>query len=383
MVGAMVDVTDRRRLEEQLAHAEKMESVARLAGGVAHDFNNLLTVILSHAELMREPIRHLATATEDLNQIESATVRAAALTKQLLAFARRQVITPKVLELNDLLRGRERVLRRLVGDNIELELRLAPGRSLIRADPRQIEQVVINLAMNARDAMPRGGRLIIETELKNSEDVVLVVSDTGEGMSTEVMEHAFDPFFTTKPVGQGSGLGLATCYGIVKQSDGHIEVSSELGRGTTFRLYFPKGYEIDTQPVHAGSEVTPRGSETILLVEDEDSLRLVAGRTLRRQGYSILEAASGAEALRMAKETDRPIHLLLTDVVMPQMSGRDLADRLRALRPGIRILFTSGYTEDAISRHGILDPEVNFLPKPYVPALLTRRVRETLDGAAG
>ncbi len=393
---ALEAVKELRRAQEQLVQSQKMESIGRLAGGVAHDFNNLLTPILGYAQLgiMALPQGEGRLRTS-LVEIQKAAERASNLTRQLLAFSRRQIIEPKVVSLNELILNMDKMLRRLIGEDIELTTLPCKDLGLVKVDPGQIEQVVMNLVVNARDAMPNGGKLTIETgneflgpeyaertpDVTPGEYVMLAVSDTGIGMTEYVKAHVFEPFFTTKEAGKGTGLGLATCYGIIKQNGGHIAVYSEVGKGTTMKVYLPRVYqqaERFAQP--EDSSQMPRGKETVLLVEDDTSVRALAARVLREQGYTVLEASNGREAIQIAQEhASQEIHLLLADVVMPQMGGRELAVQLKATRPGIRVLFTSGYTDDAIVRHGVLDPEVAFTHKPFSPTSLARKVREVLD----
>jgi len=387
-------VEERRQLEEQYHQAQKMEAVGRLTAGIAHDFNNLLTAINGFAELLQLQLSPYDPAHELVSKIRSSGRRAADLIRQLLAFSRKQIIAPQVLDLNAVVVEMDRMLRRIIGEDIELETILAPELWPVEADPAQMEQVIVNLVVNARDAMPEGGRLTIETtnvvidkehaaghlETKPGEHVQLVISDTGVGMSPEVLAHIFEPFFTTKGMGKGTGLGLATVYGIVRQSGGDIWVYSEEGRGTTFRIYLPRASGV-AQPLphpEAGKEM-PSGGETILLVEDDRDVRELAQRVLQRQGYTVLEARDGREAMRLATSHSGPIHLLLTDVVMPGISGMALADRLTADRPDIKVLFMSGYTDNAIAHHGVLDPGITLLQKPFSPMDLARRVRALLD----
>jgi signal transduction histidine kinase len=392
VIGAMMDVTRQRRLEEQLHHAQKLESVGRLAGGVAHDFNNLLTAVLGYVAIARDAVAHDRMPRLELDEIEKAGDRAASLTRQLLAFARRQIVAPRTLDLNDLTRNMNRTLHRLLGEGIELTIRYSSAPATIRADRSQLEQVLNNLALNARDAMTAGGVLTIEIDhvvlnesqaadlgIPHGRYVMIAVSDTGTGMSQETRDHIFEPFFTTKGAAKGVGLGLATSYGIVQQHDGHIRVNTEPGRGTTFKIYLPPVDEAPHPVALEESAEAPRGTETILLVEDEAILLTLATRVLEDQGYTVLVGANGPDALQVAERHGGVIHLLVTDVVMPQMSGRVLADLLRPRCPGVRVLFTSGYTEDAILRHGVIEADIHFLQKPFLPSALVRKIREVLD----
>jgi signal transduction histidine kinase len=383
-----------RQSEEQLRQAQKIEAVGRLAAGVAHDFNNILTAILGHCELLSRQMDADDPRRNNAEQIEKSAHRAAGLTRQLLIFSRKQVIEPRVLKLNDVILDIEKMLRRLIGEDIEFSTVLDPAAGHIKADPGQIEQVIMNLAVNARDAMPNGGKLTITTantaldknhpnnfpDMVAGDYVMLAISDTGTGMSEEVKAHLFEPFFTTKPSGRGTGLGLATCFGIVKQNSGHINVQSELGSGTTFKICFPQvqsaleSPRVCTPPTEAAG-----GNETVLLVEDESAVRELAAITLREKGYTVVEAANGEEGLRLARQHDGKIDLVLTDVVMPVLGGKAMADTLRMSHPDTKVLFTSGYTEDALGHHGVLRPGILFLPKPYLTATLTRKVREVLD----
>jgi PAS domain S-box-containing protein len=389
------DMTERIRLEEQLRQAQKMEAVGRLAGGVAHDFNNLLTVIMGCTELASFALSRGQDARPHLRDILGAADRAAELTSQLLAFSRRQILEPRVLDLNEVLSGMETMLRRLLGDDLEIELILAPGLGKVLADPGRVEQVIMNLAVNARDAMPKGGKLTVETGevqlsseyarthegLREGPYVLLAVSDSGTGMSTEIRSRLFEPFFTTKARDKGTGLGLSTAYGIVKQSGGSISVYSEPGKGSTFRVYLPRQEEGEFQaaaPAAAGELRT--GSETVLVVEDDPKVRGVTVGMLRQQGYTVLETGSPGQALRIAQEHPEPIHLLVTDVVMPEMGGKDLADAFVVARPQTRVLFVSGYTENAIVHHGVLDRGIAFLSKPFTIHALAAKVRSVLDG---
>ena len=399
-VGAIVnnyrDVTERRSLEEQVLQSQKMEAIGRLAGGVAHDFNNILTAIGGYTDLLLYDIPETDPRRKDVEEIHQAAQRAAALTQQLLAFSRRQVMQPKVVDLNALVRDIEKLLRRLIGEDILFATVLHPRLGNVRADPGQLEQVIVNLAVNARDALPAGGRLTIETRnveldesyaaehpgVKPGRYVLLAVTDSGIGMTEETKSHIFEPFFTTKPRGKGTGLGLATVYGIVQQTGGHIWPYSEPGKGTTMRVYLPRVDEPADRlerSDESGHEDL-RGTETILLVEDEAAVRAVTRELLVRNGYTVLEAADGPAALALVNGAEGPsrIDLLLTDVIMPGMSGRELAEQMIARSRGLRVLYISGYTDDAVVRHGMLEPGLAYLEKPFSPAALLRKVRETL-----
>jgi len=393
---ALQDVTERRRLEEQFRQAQKMETIGRLAGGVAHDFNNLLTAIIGHASFAMDSLSPLDRTRDDIEQVLQSAERASSLTRQLLAFSRRQVIEPRVINLNGLILNMDRMVRRLIGEDMELVTLPASDLGLVRADPGQIEQALVNLIVNARDAMPGGGRLTIETSNVTLDEqyvqshpgatvgdhVMLAVSDTGTGMSDEVKAHLFEPFFTTKEVGKGTGLGLATVYGIVKQHQGNIWAYSELGVGTSFKIYLPRvSAQAERLPRRDEAGFLPQGHETVLLVEDEPSVRAVATRILREQGYNVIESANGEEALRLARAYPGPIHLLVSDVVMPQMGGKDLAERLLLKRPDMAVLFVSGYTDDAIVHRGIVSRSAAFLQKPFTASSLARKVRQVLDVA--
>jgi signal transduction histidine kinase len=382
-----------RETEEQLLHAQKMEAVGRLAGGVAHDFNNALSVILSYAEILGGELPSSETLRHDLEEIRTAALRAADLTKQLLAFSRRQVVQAKVLSLGKSVVDIETMLRRLLGADIELTVLGASGQGNIRANPGQIEQVLMNLAINARDAMPEGGRLTIETsnvdldadyaaahhDVAPGRYVLLAMSDTGFGMEKATQARIFEPFFTTKETGKGTGLGLSTVFGIVKQAGGHIWLYSEPGQGTTFKVYFPRiEGPADERVVEVPVLDSDRGHETILLVEDDDQVRTLARNILRRAGYVVLESSNGGEALLVSEQHASRIDLLLTDVVLPRMSGRQLAERLAPARPNMKILFTSGYTDDAIIQHGVLDSGIAYLEKPLTPRALLNKVRQVL-----
>jgi PAS domain S-box-containing protein len=390
----IVDITERRQLEAQLLQAQKMEAVGRLAGGMAHDFNNLLGVIVGYGELLMrdasEPQR------KKLEQVLKAAERGAGLTRQLLAFSRRQVVDPRVLDLNTLLADLQKMLGRLIGEDVDLALVPGPELGPVKADPGHLEQVVMNLCVNARDAMPDGGLLRVETAnveldagyaarhepMPAGRYVMLAVSDTGCGIPKELLDRVFEPFFTTKEPGKGTGLGLATVYGIVKQAGGYIWVYSEVGQGTTFKIYLPR---VDAPTdLAAQREAAPPlgGSETILLVEDEVSLRAITRDILAEHGYRVLDAEGGAEAIAIAREHLGPIHLLVTDVVMPGINGRVLAESVKSLRPDSRVLYISGYTDDVIARRGVLEPGTLLLGKPFTAVALLHRVREALGNAA-
>jgi two-component system cell cycle sensor histidine kinase/response regulator CckA len=393
-VGVQADVTARRRLEEQYRQAQKMEAVGQLASGIAHDFNNLLTVINGFSDLLLQSLSPADPSWELLAEIHGAGERAAGLTRQLLAFSRRQVLAPRVLDLNAVAADTETMLRRLIGEDVRLATVPGPGLWPVRADPGQVEQVLLNLAVNARDAMPTGGRLTIETRNVELDDeyaranhgarpgphVLLAVSDTGCGMTDEVKARIFEPFFTTKGPGKGTGLGLATVYGIVTQSGGHVEVDSEAGLGTTFKVYLPRGEgPVAGSGPGAGAPAQPRGAETVLMVEDDPGVRALNRRILARCGYTVLEAGDGDEAALAAVRHAGPIHLLMTDVVMPGQGGRAVAERLLERQPGLKVLYVSGYADDAVVRHGVQREAMNFLQKPFTPTALAHMVREVLD----
>jgi two-component system, cell cycle sensor histidine kinase and response regulator CckA len=404
MAAVFLDVGDRlrseeerRRLEAQLARSQKLESIGRLAGGVAHDFNNLLTAILGGVSLALGDLSERDPLRENLLDVQHAAESATGLTRQLLAFSRRQPAAPRVVDLNEIIRDSQRMLRRLIGEDVDLAFTPGAGLGAVLIDPGQVEQVLVNLCVNARDAMPEGGRLGIETSVRVLDDeycalhpgmppgpcVVLAVSDSGTGMTPEVKEHLFEPFYTTKPAGQGTGLGLATVFGIVKQNHGSIEVYSEPGMGSTFRLYLPR-VDARPQPLDRGPQrASPRGTETVFVVEDEPIVRSLAVRVLSRQGYAVHAFPSGGEALMAIKGTTEAVHLLVTDVVLPGVNGRVLAQDMRALRPGLRVLFTSGYTEDIIAHHGVLERGIDFIGKPYTPSELAAKVRAVLDRSEG
>jgi len=396
-LAALRDVTDRKNLEDSFRHAQKMEAIGRLAGGVAHDFNNLLTVVLTYTDLMLGDLPPGDARAEDLGEIRKASLAAASLTKQLLAFSRQQVIEPRLVNLNDAVAASARMLRRVVGEDINLVTLLSADPARVMIDPGQLEQVIMNLAVNARDAMPTGGTLTLETSIEKLDDgyanvhwpavagefVMLAVTDTGSGMDEATRARIFEPFFTTKEVGEGTGLGLSTVYGIVKQSRGFVWVYSEPGHGTTFKIYFPlatEGRRSKTPTQQA--PVTLHGTETILLAEDAVQVRVATREILKRYGYTVIEAARGDQALKIAETTAGPIHLLLTDVVMPEMSGRVLAERFSEVRPNARVLYMSGYTNDAIVRHGVLEPGLAYIQKPFSPESLARKIREVLERSA-
>lgn len=390
------DISERCRLEAELRQAQKMEAIGRLAGGIAHDFNNIISVITGYSDwLLHHPQPQHATQ-ECLRQINLSAERAAVLTQQILAFSRQQTLVPCVLCLNTVIRDMSSMVQRLIGEQIEFVTDLALDLGFVKADPAQMGQVILNLAVNARDAMPEGGTLIIKTanieidappagsesDLMSGRYAVVSVTDTGCGMSEDVLAHLFEPFFTTKQVGKGTGLGLASVYGIVKQSGGHIHVSSQIGGGTMFRIYLPVVGEPKPEPALPQPRQESSGHETVLLVEDEKAVRDMTRLILQHCGYRVLEAAHGLEALNLSNGYDEPIHLLVTDLVMPQMSGRVLAERLTAMRPGLKVLYMSGYTEDVIVRQGLDAATMDFLQKPSTLASLARKVREVLDGPA-
>jgi signal transduction histidine kinase len=386
-------LTKRLILEEQLRHSQKMEAVGRLAGGIAHDFNNLLTAIIGYTEIVLTSLDPKDDRRADAEEIGRAAMRAADLTRQMLAFSRRQVLQLKVIDLNIALGKVEPMLRRVIGEDIVMTVTGKATGAFVRVDPGQVEQVVMNLVVNARDAMPQGGRLTVETgdavlddvALADSPDarpgayVMLSVSDTGTGMSPEVRARIFEPYFTTKDVGKGTGLGLSTAYGIVRQSEGHISVSSEIGLGTTFRIYLPRAEAPAQAPMDAGGEKMPEGTEHILLVEDDTSVRRLSKELLTRLGYSVTEAASGRAGLALGSDDTRHFDLALCDVILGDMSGPAVAEALSALRPSIRVLYMSGYTDEAIVRTGVLDEGKPFLQKPFTPMQLARKIRDILD----
>jgi len=392
------DLTRQRELEDQLGQAQKMEAVGQLAGGVAHDFNNLLTVIMSYSSMLLSDAGTNADVRGDIQEISDAAGRAAALTRQLLAFSRKQVLQMRAVNVNAVVADVEKMLRRLIGEDISLTTSLDPDLALINADPGQLEQVLINLAVNARDAMPGGGALTITTDNADlfeeygerhlgaapGKYVMIAVTDTGTGMTKEVQQRLFEPFYTTKGVGKGTGLGLATVHGIVKQSGGDIYVYSELEHGTTFKVYFPRLTKVADVVMTTAEHraITLSGSETILLAEDDESLRTLGARVLGALGYEVLVARTGKEAIQIVADHKGPIDLIATDVVMPEMNGSQLVAKVLEARPGIRVLFMSGYTDDEVMRRGVIDGQTAFLQKPFTPDLLAHKVREVLDSPA-
>lgn len=395
VTGTVIDISERKKIEQQLRLAQRMEAIGQLAGGIAHDFNNLLAVIMGSADIIVDALPRGDPLGRKVEMIRSAGSSAADLVRQLLAFSRQQMVQPLVLNVPKIIARTQAMLQRIIGEDIEFKVIVEDSVGSIKADPGQIEQVLLNLAANARDAMPKGGRLSIHAsnvELDESDRkkhapvvpgpyVMLAIEDTGCGMDLKTQARIFDPFFTTKALGKGTGLGLATVYGIVKQTGGYIWVYSELGHGTIFRVYLPRvGKAIQTAQREASETEALQGSETILLAEDSESLREMAQEYLESIGYRVLSAVSGEKALQRAKDFQGPIHLLLTDVVMPEMSGPELANHMTSLRPGVKIIFTSGYTDDAITRQGILDPKVAFIQKPYRPKALAKKVRQVLNG---
>lgn len=395
------DITERKRSDqalrdsqEQLRLSQKLEAIGQLAGGVAHDFNNMLTVISGYSEILLRECQAGSSMAEKIEEIRKAAKRSGDLTRQLLAFSRKQVLQPEIIDLNSLIENMGKMLRRLIGEDIEIITALKSGIGKIKADPGQMEQVVMNLVVNARDAMHNGGKIVIETTdvdldeasararmgVKAGPYVVLAISDTGCGIDAEKQKHIFEPFFTTKELGKGTGLGLSTVYGIVKQSEGSIWVISEVDKGTTFNIYLPR-IKAEMQLPRGNHNQAPqkKGSETLLVVEDEPMVRDLTLRLLQEAGYKVLDAGGGEDALRIAEEYDGPIHLMITDVVMPQMSGRELAECLARQRPETKVLYVSGYTTDAIVRHGVLEEGISFLEKPFTTNSLASKVREVLD----
>ncbi len=394
LIAMLVDVTERRRLEEQYRQSQKMEAVGRLAGGIAHDFNNALTVISGYGEIALEATAPDSPQYELLNEIVRAGRHAATLTHQLLAFSRKQVLHPAELDLNDLVKNMHKMLGRLIGEDIELRVKLSPDLGLVLADAGQIEQALLNLAVNSRDAMPGGGVLMLEThnieldaahipprgDLQPGSWVQLSVGDTGCGMDAETLTRVFEPFYTTKEYGKGTGMGLPMVYGIVKQSGGHVGIESDPGAGTVVRLYLPRvAAGVGEPAATAIAESPPRGTETILLLEDEPRVRSLTRRILENTGYTVIEALNAADALDIVARRAEMVDMLLTDVVMPGMSGRQVADEILRSRPNIRVLFVSGYTNDVVIRQGVLDEGTHFLQKPYSEYLLAHKVRQVLD----
>ncbi len=388
------DITERRNIEEQLRQSQKMEAIGMLAGGVAHDFNNLLTVILGNAQLASMNVVKDESLRKRIEEIKKAGEKAASLTRQLLAFSRKQIVQPKLLDINEVINEMEKMLKHMIGENIDFQTVLGPELWKICADPGQINQIIMNMVINSRDAMLRGGGLTIETANADLNEnyfcehgikevpghyVMLAVSDTGSGMDKETQEHIFEPFFTTKEVGQGTGLGLSTIYGIVKQNNGFIWVYSEPGKGTTFKVYLPKVKDVEPEEKEQTPVDDSGGSETVLIVEDDDNLRKFAQRALQMYGYRILDAENGEDALRVCGEYEGQIDLMITDVVMPKMGGREAAERLQHLYPQIKVIYMSGYTDNTIVHYGVLAPELNFIQKPFTPKGLARKVRETLE----
>jgi PAS domain S-box-containing protein len=396
--GTLIDITRRQMLEEQLRQAQKMEAVGRLAGGVAHDFNNLLTVITGYSQMSMEETAVGSSLYEHAQQVYEASQRAAALTRQLLAFSRQQVLQPQVVSLNKILESMQKMLSRLIGEDIRVRTVCSKELALVKLDPAQIEQVILNLAINARDAMPKGGQLTLETDRAELDETYskdhpwvkpgtymrLTVSDNGIGMDEKTQARIFEPFFTTKEVGKGTGLGLSMVYGVVKQSGGHIMVYSEPGHGTTFKLYFPVVEKIDEglRQDKLKAAAQRRGEETILIVEDDQALRMLAKNILANQGYTVLAAQNPDEVREICKTQGNKIDLLLTDVIMPQMSGKDVAQMCTATIPKLKVLYMSGYTSDVIMHHGVLEEGLAFLQKPFTPVSLTAKVREVLDGSS-
>ncbi len=398
LIALYTDVSEQKRLEAQFLHAQKMEAVGRLTGGIAHDFNNLLTVICGYSELLMTTLPEEDDARSLVSEIRAAGERAVSLTRQLLAFSRKQVTEPMLLNLNEVVGGMERLIRRLIGEDVDFVTRFAADLGTVRADVGQVEQVIMNLVINARDAMPHGGRLTIETanvelgqsvsqlrrEVRPGPYVLLAVSDTGVGMDDATRARIFEPFFTTKEAGKGTGLGLATVYAIVKQSGGYVYAYGELGRGSVFKVYLPR---VDATPAPAGrvphaDTATNGGTETVLLVEDDDGLRALTRTSLERHGYQVLEAKDAAAARQRSADHGGRIDLVLTDVILPGTGGPELAAELAVSRAGLKVLYISGYADDAVVRHGVLGPGAAFLQKPFTPDMLARKVREVLDAPA-
>ena len=393
-IGMIEDITERNLLEEQLRQVHKLESVGRLAGGIAHDFNNMLTAINGYSDLILRKLAPKDPLRGNIEEIKKAGERSASLTHQLLAFSRQQMLQPKIIDINETIHDTSKMLQRLIGEDIELLLVLNPKIKRIKADPGQLTQVIMNLAVNARDAMPNGGKITVHTDdiyldeelvegyypIKAGNYVLLSVSDNGTGMDEKTRHQIFEPFFTTKAPGEGTGLGLATVYGIVKQSGGHIRAESEIGQGTTFLIYFPPvAQESKTEETNSDNYTFQSGAETILVVEDEPLVRSLTRLMLEECGYRVIEAVSGQEALEICEQSDCQIDLLMTDVVMPGMSGRELAEKLTILLPGLKVLFTSGYTNDSVIKHGITESGHNFIQKPFTYEGLSKKVRDVID----
>lgn len=398
LIESFVDITERKHLEQQFHQSQKLEAIGRLAGGVAHDFNNLLMAIMGYCDLTLAGLKKNTQPYHYVEEITKAADRAASLTRQLLALSRRQVLQPKILDLNAILSDIKKMLLRIIGEDIELITSLDPAAGTVKADKGQLEQVIMNLTINARDAMPRGGRLLFETTncridqpylhrhpiVIPGDYTLLTVSDNGEGMDQETQSHIFEPFFTTKGQGKGTGLGLSTVYGIVKQSGGYIWVYSESGKGTTIKIFLPQATEPFVRPERTAEPLhSPQGSETILLIEDEPMLRTSIKEGLETSGYHVLDACNGNQALLISQRYSPLIHLVLTDVVMPGMNGREAAESLTLIHPEARVLFMSGYTDDAVIRHGLLNEKTAFLQKPFTPRALAYKVREILDQPHG
>ncbi|MBI4055467.1 MAG: response regulator [Elusimicrobia bacterium] len=381
--------------EAKLRQAQKMEAIGRLAGGVAHDFNNLLTAIVGLADLTILELPANDSIRKDIEEIKETSLRAASLTRQLLAFSRRQVIQPRMVDLNEVVLALKKMLCRLIEEDVEIKIVPLSAPAVVRADPSQLEQLIVNLSINARDAMSNGGVLTIQVAPRtldetfvlhhpgstSGEYLLLTIGDNGTGMTEEVKSHLFEPFFTTKERGKGTGLGLATCYGIVKQNGGYIALESELGKGTVVQIYLPRADDrAEPLKTRSGPDKSVRGSETVLVAEDEAAVRRLVVRVLRMQGYTVLEAVDGAEALDVVQQdTKKIIRMVVADAVMPKLGGKKLAAEIKAIRSDIKVLFTSGHTDESIARHGVLDPEIEFISKPFEPQALARKVREVLD----
>lgn len=394
LTSIAITLDKQAELQEQLRQAQRMEAVGKLAGGVAHDFNNLLSVIMSYSAMIGDSLTPADPMRADVEEIRRAAGRASELARQLLAFGRQQIMQPRVLDLNRALSAIEKMLRRLLGEDVVLTLRPGANVGKIQVDPGQLEQVVMNLVLNARDAMPHGGNLTISTGNASLDEayaarhagvvpgqyVLLSVGDTGQGMDAFTRARVFEPFFTTKDQGKGTGLGLSTVWGIVTQSGGHVAVQSAVGQGTTFNVYFPRvSFEAEEAPAEPSLPTTSTGNETVLVVEDEEQVRTLVSSVLRRAGYTVLEAQDGGEGLLVCEKYPLAVHLLLTDVIMPRMNGRELAERLLRARSGMKVLYMSGYTDNVMLQNGVIDPGSSFLPKPITPQALLRKVREVLD----